>query len=124
MKTIVASFDKDANCNVYYLDGILQSLPESADRQLRNDKKTPYGVAIVSVDYGDGGEPEDLTAIVWGTSLDKGVFDGLEGKRVRVRVNHDGDFPGLCTLQLGGGRVNTNRLQVVVKSAEAVEATT
>ena len=116
-------WNEEANCHVIEMSATLVRLAESADRELNNKNKTPYGVSIVALDYGDGGEPDQVTAITWGTNLELGTFDGYEGKTVKVRINYDGDFEGLTTLQLPGGRVNLSRIKAMVKASEPVKET-
>ena len=120
---LVPVWNEEANCNVVELPATLVRLADSADRELKNDNKTPFGVSIVDLDYGDGGEPEQVTAITWGTNLEMGTFDGYEGKQVKVRINFDGEYEGLTTLQLPGGRVNIDRLKAMVKASEPVKET-
>jgi hypothetical protein len=120
---VQAVFNEEANCHVIEYPAILRSLPASADRELNNANKTPYGWATAEVDYPDG--KDVIFAIVWGTNLTKGTYDELIDKAVKLRINVDGDFPGLTTLQLAGSRFNLGRLSVKMPSSEkAPEVTT
>lgn len=125
MRTVSASWNDKAKCHQFTYDGILRELPESAPYQLKNEHKTPYGWGQVEVDYGDG-QLETVSVMVWGTNIENGTFDELIDKKVAVRVNHDGDFPGLSTLALSAGRFDTSRVTVVLPKAveEEVPATT
>lgn len=96
-----AQWDEEANCHTVMIPATLVTLPTQANKELDNEFKTPYAWATVETNYGDEErEPETLGAIVWGTSIDKGVFDGLVDSEVMVRVNVDGEAKGIKILQL------------------------
>lgn len=121
MKQYTATYDEKAKAHVINVPATLVTLATSADRT--NSNNTPFGLSVVDVDYGNG-SIERVTAITWGKSLEKGVFDGMEeGARVGLRINVDGEYAGLTTLQLAGGRIDISKFAIVMPEGAEVGAT-
>lgn len=78
------------------LPATLVKIPQ-ATRTLDNDKATPYGLATALITYPDE-TTEEVQAIMWGASIDTGLFE--EGANIVLRTQVEGEYAGNAVVQL------------------------
>lgn len=86
---------------------------------LENSNNTQYTLATCHVQYPDDTE-EQVNAVVWRNSLEKGLFS--VGDEVLLRTQLEGDYAGNSVVQLPGARrVDVAKLGVDIEKFAAKE---